>query len=217
LNALTLPQTLPVSLPSRLVAQRPDILAASANMHAASARIGIAIANRLPQFPLTATLGTSPNAIQNIFTPYNQFFQIAAGITTPIFQGGTLLHHQRAAQAQFNVAASQYRQKMLSVFQNVADVLHALQTDAVALQAAETADKAAYKSLSIARMQLQQGTIAYYEVLTAEQIYQTTHVALIQAEVTRLSDTTALFEALGGGWWNRKDAEVNHDTVLAGG
>ncbi len=95
---------------------------------------------------------------------------------------------------------------MQSAFQNVADVLHALQTNAVALQAAETADKAASKSLLIARMQLQQGAIAYYEVLTAEQIYQTTHVALIQAEVTRLSDTTALFEVLGGGWWNRKDA-----------
>jgi hypothetical protein len=122
-----LPQALPVSLPSRLVEQRPDVMAASAAMHAGSVQIGVAIANRLPQFPLTAAFGASPNAIQNVFTPYNQFYEIVAGFSAPIFQGGTLLHRQRGAEAQFDVAAAQYRQTVISAFQNVADVLRALQ------------------------------------------------------------------------------------------
>ena len=217
LASLHLPQDLPVSLPSNLVEQRPDILAASETMHAASAEIGVAIANRLPQFPLTASFGTSPNAIQNAFTPYNQFYEIAAGLSAPIYQGGTLLHRQRAAKAQFDVAAAQYKQTVISAFQNVADVLRALQTDADTLRAAQAAESAASRSLNIARQQLQQGAIAYYSVLNAEQIYQATHLALAQAEVSRLSDTTALFQALGGGWWNRTDVAPHRDTILAAG
>jgi NodT family efflux transporter outer membrane factor (OMF) lipoprotein len=206
LLTLHLPEALPVSLPSRLVEQRPDVLAASAAMHAASAQIGVAIANRLPQFPLTAAFGTSPNAIQNVFTPYNQFYEIVAGFSAPIFQGDTLLHRQRAAEAQFDVATAQYRQTVISAFQNVADVLRALQADADALGAAETAEAAASRSLGIARDELRQGALAYYSVLAAEQTYQATHLALVQAESARLSDTAALFQALGGGWWNREDA-----------
>jgi NodT family efflux transporter outer membrane factor (OMF) lipoprotein len=205
LTALQLPRTLPVSLPSKLVAQRPDILAASAAMHAASARVGVAIANRLPQFPLTAQFGTSPNAIENAFTPYNQFFSVVAGLTQPIFEGGTLLHRQRAAQAQFDVAAAQYRQTVLSAFQNVADVLRALQSDADELQAAETAERAAVTSLGIAQEELQVGEISNLAVLNALQSYQSVQLALVQAQTARLNDTAALFEALGGGWWNRSD------------
>jgi outer membrane protein TolC len=186
-------------------------------MHAASAEIGVAIANRLPQFPLTASFGTSPNAIQNVFTPYNQFYEIVAGFSAPIYQGGTLLHRQRAAKAQFDVAAAQYRQTVISAFQNVADVLRALQADADTLRAAQAAESAASRSLNIARQQLQQGAIAFYSVLNAEQIYQATHLALAQAEVSRLSDTAALFQALGGGWWNRKDIAPHRDTILAAG
>ena len=147
LAQLHLPQTLPVSLPSALVAQRPDILAAAANMHAASAEIGVAIANRLPQFPLTAQFGTSPAAIANAFTPYNQFFTVAAGLATPLFDGGTLKHKQRAAVAQFDYAAAMYKQTVIGAFQNVSDTLRALQTDADQLQAAQTADNAARQNL----------------------------------------------------------------------
>jgi NodT family efflux transporter outer membrane factor (OMF) lipoprotein len=206
LASLHLPVDLPVSLPSYLVEQRPDILAASANIHAASAQIGVAIANRLPQFPLTAAFGTSPNAIQNVFTPYNQFYEIAAGASVPLFNGGTLLHRQRAAEAEFEVASAQFKQTVISAFQNVADVLRALQADADALRAAQTAEAAASRSLAIARDELQQGAVAYYSVLASEQTYQATHLALVQAETARLSDTAALFQALGGGWWNRADA-----------
>jgi NodT family efflux transporter outer membrane factor (OMF) lipoprotein len=205
LTSLHLPRDLPVSLPSKLVEQRPDILAASANMHAASAQVGAAIANRLPQFPLTAAFGTSPNAFQNAFTPYNQFFSVVGGLTLPLFQGGTLLHRQRAAEAQFDVTAAQYRETVIGAFQNVSDVLRALETDADALQAADAAERAAARSRAIARSQLQAGQIAYLSVLSAEQIYQASRLAVVQAEVTRLCDTAALFQALGGGWWNRSD------------
>ncbi|HVE23593.1 MAG TPA: efflux transporter outer membrane subunit [Acidocella sp.] len=203
LSQLHLPQTLPVSLPSQLVAQRPDILAAAANMHAASAEIGVAIANRLPQLPLTAQLGTSPAAIANAFTPYNQFYTLAAGLTGPLFNGGALVHKQRAAVAQFDEAAAMYKQTVINAFQNVSDTLRALQTDADQLQAAQTADNDARQSLAIARTQFQDGTIAYVTVLNAEQMYQAAQLALVQAEVMRLTDTAALFQALGGGWWNR--------------
>jgi NodT family efflux transporter outer membrane factor (OMF) lipoprotein len=206
LASLHLPQDLPVSLPSQLVEQRPDILAASANMHAASAGIGVAIATRLPQLSLTAALGTSPNAIQNVFTPYNQLYEIVGGLSAPLFQGGTLLHRQRAAEAQFTVATAQFKQAVIAAFQNVADVLRALQVDADALRTAETAETAASKSLALARDELQQGEIAYNSVLTAEQAYQMTRLALVQAQAARLSDTAALFQALGGGWWNRDRA-----------
>ncbi|HTJ91462.1 MAG TPA: efflux transporter outer membrane subunit [Acidocella sp.] len=208
LSQLTLPLTLPVSLPSQLVAQRPDILAASAYMHAASAEIGVAIANRLPQFPLTATLGTSPAAIANAFTPYNQFYTLVAGITAPLFDGGMLKHKQRAAVAEFDSAAALYKQTVITAFESVSDTLRALQTDADQLQAAETADNAARRSLAIARTQYQAGDIDYVTVLNAEQMYQTAQLALVQAEVLRLTDTAALFQTLGGGWWNHGDSTV---------
>ena len=215
LASIHLPQNLPVSLPSQLVAQRPDILAAAANMHSASAQIGVAIANRLPQFPLTAALGTSPAALASAFTPYNQFFTVVSGMALPIFQGGTLLHRQRAANAQFQLAAAQYQETVIGAFQNVSDTLRALQSDADALQAAAASDQLAGQSLSIARTELQAGSIDDVSVLNAEQIYQTAQQALVQAEVTRLTDTAALFQALGGGWWNRADPQVPTTQVAA--
>jgi NodT family efflux transporter outer membrane factor (OMF) lipoprotein len=206
LASVHLPKNLPVSLPSNLVAQRPDILAAAANMHAASAQIGVAVANRLPQFPLTADLGTSPADIAKVFTPYNQFFTIVGGMSMPVFEGGTLLHRQRAAKAEFDLAAAQYHATVINAFQNVSDTLRALQSDADELQAAETADQLAAHSLSIAKAELQAGSVAYLTVLNAEQTYEAAQLALVQAETTRLTDTAALFQALGGGWWNRSDA-----------
>lgn len=217
LASLHLPERLPVSLPSRLVEQRPDVLAASAMMHAASANIGVAIANRLPQLSLSAAFGTSPNAIQNAFTPYNQFYQIIAGLSAPIFQGGRLLHRERAAKARFDVAAAKYKESVIRAFQNVADALRALRADADTLHAAQKAESAATRTLTIAHKQVQQGAIAYYSVLNAEQTFQATHLALVRAEVSRLADTAALFQALGGGWWNRSDVRPQDQAVLAAG
>jgi outer membrane protein TolC len=174
-------------------------------MHAATAQIGVAIANRLPQVSLTASLGTSPNSIMNAFTPYNQFFNLAAGLVQPIFDGGTLRHRQRAVEAQFAVSMAQYRSTLITAFQNVADVLVALRSDADALQAAVNSERAAARSVEITRAQLKLGGGSYLSVLAAEQLYQTSRSALVQAQARRLSDTAALFTALGGGWWNRND------------
>jgi NodT family efflux transporter outer membrane factor (OMF) lipoprotein len=205
LASLHLPRDLPVSVSSKLVEQRPDIRAAAASMHAASAQIGVAIANRLPQMSLTASLGTSPNSIANAFTPGNQFFNLATGLVQPIFDGGTLRHRQRAVEAQFDVSVAQYRSTLISAFQNVADVLVALQSDANGLQAAVNSEQAAARSLEIARAQLRLGGGSYLSVLAAEQLYQAARGTLVQAQAHRLSDTAALFAALGGGWWNRND------------
>ena len=205
LASLHLPQDLPVSVSSKLVEQRPDIRAAAASMQAASAQIGIAVANRLPQVSLTASLGTSPNSIANAFTPFNQFFNLAAGLVQPIIDGGTLRHRQRAVEAEFDVSVAQYRSTLITAFQNVADVLVALQSDADALQAAVKSERTAARSVEIAQGQLRLGEGSYLSVLAAEQLHQTSRNALVQAQARRLSDTAALFAALGGGWWNRDD------------
>ena len=182
LAMLDLPLDLPVSLPAKLVDQRPDVRAAEAAMHAASAEIGVAVAARLPQISLTGQVGGSSNEFSRLFTPGNNFWTIAAGVTQPIFQGGTLLHKQRAAEAGFDQAAAQYRNTVLTAMQNVADALHALQSDADALRAAVAAERAAGRSLAITRSQLQLGQIAYLALLNAEQTYQQARLALVQAQ-----------------------------------
>jgi NodT family efflux transporter outer membrane factor (OMF) lipoprotein len=208
-----LPDDLPVSLPSQLVEQRPDILAAAAALHAASAQVGVAIASRLPQISLSAALGTSPNALANAFTPYNQFFSLVGNVAQPIFQGGTLLHHQRAAQAAFDQAAAQYRSTVINAFQNVADVMESIQADARTLQAAVEAQEAASKSLEVVTQRLHAGEATYLSVLIAQQAYETTRVAAIQARAARLADTVALFQAIGGGWWNRSNVRIASSAI----
>jgi NodT family efflux transporter outer membrane factor (OMF) lipoprotein len=206
---LQLPLDLPLSLPARLVDQRPDVRAAEANLHSASALIGVAVAARLPQISLTATLGNSANSVAQMFTPGTNFWTVAAGLTAPVFEGGTLLHKQRAAEASFDQAAAQYSNTVLTAMQSVADSLRALQADANALAAAVASEQAAGRSLSIVQRQLQLGQIAYLVLLNAENTYQQARLAVVQAQANRLADTAALFQALGGGWWNRADAAVS--------
>jgi NodT family efflux transporter outer membrane factor (OMF) lipoprotein len=205
LAGLTLPATLPVSLPSKLVEQRPDIRAAEANLHAATAQVGVAIANRLPNVTLTADAGGASTSLSNLFSQGNGFWGLAANVAQPIFQGGTLLHRQKAAEAALAQAREQYRAAVLAAFQNVADTLQALQADSRALAAAGRAEKSAESALAITRRQLALGQISGPSVLLAEQAYQQALVARLQAEAGRYADTVALFQALGGGWWNRKD------------
>jgi NodT family efflux transporter outer membrane factor (OMF) lipoprotein len=206
LASLQLPQELPVSLPSNLVDQRPDIQSAQAQLHAASALIGVAIAAQLPQFTLTANAGTVANQIGQLFiTPGTAFWTVAGNVAQTIFDAGTLLHKKRAADAAFDETAAMYRSTVITAFQNVADALHALQSDAETLKAAVAAERAAFKSLEIARRQLQLGAIGYLGLLTTENTYQTALIALVQARAARYADTAALFQALGGGWWNRED------------
>jgi NodT family efflux transporter outer membrane factor (OMF) lipoprotein len=209
LEGLTLPLDLPVSLPAKLVQQRPDVRQAEENLHAASAQIGQAVAARIPQITLSGNIGNSPSATRYFFTPGTNFWTIAAGVTGPIFDGFTLLHKQRAAQAAFDQSAAQYQATVLSAFQNVADTLRALERDADAMVAASTAERAARRSLDIVRQQLALGQVAYLLLLNAQNTYQQTRVALVQAEANRLADTAALFQALGGGWWH--DGEGHDD------
>ncbi len=208
LKGLELPLDLPVSVPSKLVRQRPDVLQAEQNLHAASAQIGQAVAARIPAITLTANIGNSASSAANMFTPGTNFWTIAGGVTGPIFDGFTLLHKQRAAQAAFDQAAAQYKATVIAAFQNVADSLRALRSDADALKAASASEKAAARSLDIVHKQLELGQIAYLSVLNAENTYQQARLALVQAEASRLADTAALFQALGGGWWHRSEDQV---------
>jgi NodT family efflux transporter outer membrane factor (OMF) lipoprotein len=204
LASLKLPENLPVSLPSALVSQRPDVRQAEANLHAASARIGVAIANRLPNITLTGSTGSSALAINQLFTSGTGFWAVGADLTAPIFQGGTLLHQERAAKAAYVQAAEQYRSTVLTAFQNVADTLTALDQDAEAVKAASAAADAAKVTLDLAQRQWQDGYAGYLALLSAEQAYQQARINLVQAQASRYADTAALFQALGGGWWHRQ-------------
>jgi NodT family efflux transporter outer membrane factor (OMF) lipoprotein len=205
LSSLQLPQELPVSLPSQLVEQRPDVRQAEENLHSASAQIGIARANRLPSFALTANAGSMAVVLGHLFSGGNGFWDVAAGVTQPIFDGGTLKHRERAARAAYTEADEQYRSTVLTAFQNVADTLNALQQDADALKAAAAAKDAASVTLDLKKRQLEAGYANYLALLSAEQAYQQALINLVQAQSNRYADTAALFQALGGGWWNRAD------------
>lgn len=197
---LKLPANLPISLPSKLVDQRPDVRAAEANMHSASALIGVAIAARLPNITLSANGGTSAYNYAQVFAPGTGFYTVAAAATAPIFDGFTLYNKQKAAEAALDQAEAQYRAAVITAFQNVADALRALQSDAHALKAALHAEETAKASLDIVEQQLTAGQVSQVQVFNAQQTYLTALVTKVQAEANRRSDTAALFVALGGGW-----------------
>jgi NodT family efflux transporter outer membrane factor (OMF) lipoprotein len=199
---LKLPTNLPVSLPSKLVDQRPDVRAAEANMHSASSLVGVAIAARLPNFVLSANGGSAAYNLPESFATGTLFYTLTAGVTAPIFDGFTLYHKQKAAEAALEQAEAQYRSTVITAFQNVADALRALQTDTRALQAAVRSEVAAKASLDIVQQQLQAGQVNQISVINAQQTYLTAAVIRVQTEANRLSDTAALFMALGGGWPN---------------
>lgn len=211
LASLNLPRDVPVSLPSRMVEQRPDVLQAQENMHAASAQIGIAIANRLPNIQLTADAGSTALAIGQVFAPGNNFWSLGSTLTATIFDGGALLHQERAARAAYTQAAEQYRSTVLNAFQNVADTLTALEQDAESLKAAANAEAAAHRTLTLTQRRSQDGYASYLSLLNAEQTYQQARINLIQAQANRYADTAALFQALGAGWWHRADLNGDDD------
>lgn len=209
LSNLQLPQELPLSLPSQLVEQRPDVRQAEENLHASSAQVGITIANRLPNITLTANAGSTALDIEKVFSSGTGFWGVGAAATQPIFQGGTLLHEERAAKAAYDQASEQYRSTVLTAFQNVADTLNALEQDANALKSAAAATDAAKVTLDLTREQSHRGYASELAFLSAEQAYQQARLNLIQAQANRFADTAALFQALGGGWWNRVDLNQN--------
>ncbi|GGF06436.1 histidine kinase [Aliidongia dinghuensis] len=208
LASLDLPVELPVSLPSNLVEQRPDVRAAEENLHAATAEVGVAIAAMLPQFSISGFSGTAATDIAKLFTPGNGFWGITGGVDQTFFDGGALLHKRRGADAAMDQAAEQYQSTVVAAFQNVADALHAVKSDADALKAQVAAEQAAERSLDLVRKELPLGQVSHLTVLNAEQIYQQAVIARVQAQAARLADTAALFQALGGGWWNRRDVDV---------
>ncbi len=207
LDELTLPDELPVSLPSKLVAQRPDIQAYGALLHQATAQVGVATANMLPSLSLTATYGREGALTSQLFTPAGLVASIAASIAQPVFEGGTLLARKRAAVAAMQVAAAQYSSTVNTAFQNVANALVALKRDAETLQADQTAEATAAASLAVARGQYAAGGGTYLNVLTAEQTEQNARLNVVTARGNRFTDSVALFQALGGGWWNRDDVD----------
>jgi len=204
LEKLRLPQELPVSLPSSLVRQRPDIRAAEALLHAASAQVGVATANLYPQLTLTGSLGSETAELGNIFSAGSAVWSLGAGLLQPLFHGGELNARRRAAVAAYDQAAALYRETILQAFRNVADVLRALDSDAATLKAQAEAEAAARDTFELTRQQFQLGAVTYLSLLNAERQYQQARISLVQAQAARFADTAALFQALGGGWWNRE-------------
>jgi NodT family efflux transporter outer membrane factor (OMF) lipoprotein len=189
------------------VEQRPDIQAFGALLHSATASVGVATANMLPQISLTGSYGREGTNLSSLFSPAGIVWTIASSVTQPIFEGGTLTARKRAAQAALDVAAAQYSSTVNTAFLNVANALVAIERDAETLQASLAAQKTATASLAVARSQYSAGAGTYLNVLTAEQTDFSTRLNLITARAARFTDTVALFQALGGGWWNRTDVD----------
>jgi NodT family efflux transporter outer membrane factor (OMF) lipoprotein len=205
LTDFQLPVELPVTLPSSLVNQRPDIRAAEELLHSASALIGVATANLFPKLTITGNYGTESTLLDSLFSGGTSVWSIGAGLLQPLFRGGELTARRRAAIAAYDQAEARYRETVLQSFQNVADVLRALEKDADALKAQSDAESAAAESLALTRKQFELGAAGYLTLLNAEQQHQQTMIALAQARGARFADTAALFQALGGGWWNKED------------
>ena len=212
LSDLHLPENLPLSLPSKLVQQRPDVRAQEALLHAASSEIGVATARLFPDFTINASVGSIATRLGDLFVPGSAIWSFGGNLMQPIFHGGELIHKERAAVAAYELAAAQYRSTVLLAFQNVADTLSALEFDAVALKTQDTAVRTAFDNLDLTRLQYQLGAVSYLALLNSERDYQQARIGQINAQARRYSDTTALFQALGGGWWNRPDLS---STLLA--
>ena len=208
LAVFQLPQNLPVSLPSDLVRQRPDIRSAETVLHQTNARIGVAQALMFPQLTLSGSYGTASTSSSSLFDRSNLIWNIGANLLQPIFHAGQLQARKRGAQAAYDQAFAEYQQTVLGAFQNVADVLFALEFDAVALKAQADAEAAARESLEMTIKQLQFGSASYLVLFNAQRQYEQAKIGLVQAQAARYADTAALFQALGGGWWNREQASA---------
>ena len=200
LKSIAVPKSLPVRLPSEFIRQRPDVRTAEANMHSASALIGVAVAARLPNITLSAAGGYSSYSLGQLLTPGSAFYTLTAGVTQPIFEGFTLLNKQKAAEAGLLQAEAQYRLAVITAFQNVADALQALQADSDAVKATVYAEDLALRNLEIVRAQLKIGYVNILTVLNAEQAYLQAVQNHVQAEGNRLADVAGLVMALGGDW-----------------
>jgi NodT family efflux transporter outer membrane factor (OMF) lipoprotein len=207
LEHLALPTELPVSVPAKLIRQRPDVQAAEATLHQATAQVGVATANLFPQINLSGAIGSDALSAKALFTGGTGTWTLGASLTQPLFHGGELLHKRREALADLDNAAAQYRETVLSAMQDVADTLRALEADARNLRAEAAAEDLAAKSLDISRKQFAAGGVSHVQLLVVERQYAQAHQNRVLAEAARYADSAALYQALGGGWWNRKDQE----------
>jgi NodT family efflux transporter outer membrane factor (OMF) lipoprotein len=208
LGSLKLPTELPLSLPSKLIEQRPDVRAAEENLRSANANVGVAIAAMLPQFNITGSVGGTATEFTQMFSQGGPFWTLIGDASQPIFEGGMLWHTERAARQALNQAAAQYQSTVLQAYQNVADTLHAIVTDADALSADLEAENAAKDAMDLAQRRLDLGYGDYLAALAASMVYEQAVLNEAQARAARLGDTAALYQALGGGWWNRREASA---------
>ncbi len=215
LGALDLPQAIPLTVPSQLAQQRPDIRAAEAQLHQASANVGVATANLFPSLTISGNYGTQASTGGDLFSASSEIWNIAGGLTAPIFHGGELRARKRAAVAAYDQALANYQQIVLQAFANVADSLHALDNDAQALQSRYAALTSAEKNLDLVQQSYRAGAVGYLNVLDAQRQQQEAKINFITAQAARYSDTAALFQALGGGWWNRQPRAAAATTVAA--
>jgi len=199
LDDLKVPAELPVSLPSQVVAGRPDIQAAQALLHAATANVGAATAARLPQLTLGGAFGPQALRFQDLLKGDSVAWNLSAGVFQPLFRGGALQARQKGAEAGLDQALADYRQTVLVAFANVADALDALQFDAQALRAEQDAEAAAARSLTLVQAQYRLGAASYLQLLEATRAWHLARQGLIRARAAQLGDTTALYAALGGG------------------
>ena len=207
LDQLTLPADLPLSLPSKLVRQRPDVQAAEALLHQSTAQLGVATANMYPQLNLTGSIGSETVQASDLFKTGTAAWNIGGSLTQPLFRGGQLLGLKRAARADLERATAEYRQAVLGALQDVADTLRALDADARTLRADLITETDAQDTLNMTKLQYKVGGVSYLQLLNAERVYLQARQNRVQAEAARYADTAALFQALGGGWWNRQDNE----------
>jgi len=198
---LTLPEQLPVSLPSELVRQRPDVLMAEAAAHGASANVGVATAALLPSVTLSGSYSANSATTGQLTAAGGRAWDAGAGLTQPLFEGGTLWFHRKAALDQYQQAAALYRQVVLAAFAQVADTLRALEHDAAALEAQDDSLSSAEEALRLVQANYQAGLNTYLDVLSADAQYHQAMIADLQLVAVRYQDTVALYVALGGGWW----------------
>jgi NodT family efflux transporter outer membrane factor (OMF) lipoprotein len=189
-----------------LVRQRPDILAAEAQLHSSGAEIGVATAALFPSFTLSGAYGLSNPSFNDLFKNTSSIWSLGSGIATPLFHGGTLWYNRQAAIEGYNQSLANYRQTVLSAFAQVADTLRALEHDAGTVQAQSKALSTAEEALRLVQANYRAGTANYLQVLAADDQYHQAKIGYLQASAQRFQDTVALFVALGGGWWN--DAEL---------
>ncbi len=216
LEDLRLPRDLPVSVPSLLVRQRPDIRAAESQVHQASANVGVATANMLPNVTLSASGGSSALALSALYGPQTAAWSVAASVAGPIFDAGSLFHTKESKVAALEQTSAQYRSTVITAFQNVADSLRAIQSDASLLKAQVDAERTAAESLAISRAQFKAGSTTFLTVINAEQTLLTARTNRVKAQASRYADTVALYQSLGGGWWNRIDETPASEAKPAG-